>query len=84
MNPRSYKPPISPEFSNGLLVQHYIFFVVLKCSNLQNNIQFDHIYNIYYIVKKKREQSFEVMLDYTITTLELECLFITAGYLGNF
>jgi len=30
------------------------------------------------------EQSFEVMLDYTIITLEMECLFIAASYLRNF
>lgn len=30
------------------------------------------------------EQRFEVMLNYTITALEVECLFIADSYLRNF
>lgn len=37
-----------------------------------------------YILLEKMEQSFEVMLDYTIIALEMECLFIAASYLRNF
>lgn len=37
-----------------------------------------------YILLEKMEQSFEVMLSYTITALEMDCLFIAASYLRNF